>query len=63
MKKAISYVAVHLNKENLEMTNINGGDLLDLKKNDIDCSMDFFLYAFTTSATATATKNRQALTY
>ena len=45
------------------MTNINGGDLLDLKKNDIDCSMDFFLYAFTTSATATATKNRQALTY
>ena len=32
MKKAISYVAVHFNKENLEMTNINGGGSIRLKK-------------------------------
>ena len=40
---------MHFNKKNFknEKTNINWDELLDLKKNDVDYSMDSFLYVLT----------------
>ena len=40
---------MHFSKKNFknEKTNINWDELLDLKKNDVDYSMDSFLYVLT----------------
>ena len=40
---------MHFNKKNFknEKTNINWDELLDLKKNDVDYSMNSFLYVLT----------------